>query len=397
MQLLSEQILCELTPNRLLNYWEGFASTAFAIYDDKDVFLFNHPKCKQQQYIKINKDEQFNACTLILFEEYPTAIVDVTSYETLDQIYSLLVHELFHGYQYLYGENRFPDELIGLTYLVDPKNVRLRILERQTLYDAVITDDPNKLQLYINQFISLRERRAELFEEFVEYENLTETIEGPAHYVELQALQDIRQNQVGILDSFSTLLLDRANSQINIRRSCYGSGLFICLLLDKVSKDWQLSFTESSLSLYHFFQKHFSNHQLVPVKLPDNQQEVNTIVDKARELKMSVFEQFNQRQDSKIIITGLIKIIGFDPMNITVIDGKALHHHFVKLKIGNNDYLIQKPVHTTFSDDFMQIETLQFYADAPPEQVGDQLFIDGMGWIKGRINSINDKEWQLFI
>lgn len=397
MQLLAEQVLRELTPSRLLSYWEGFESTAFAIYDDQDVYLFNHPKCKQEQYIKITRDEQFNACTFILFEEFPTAIVDITLYETFEQIYSLLIHESFHGYQYLYGEKRFPDELMSLTYLIDPKNIQLRILERQKLYDAVMTDDPDKLQLYINQFISLREKRAESFAKFVEYENLIETIEGPAHYVEFLALQDISQNHENILDSFSTLLLDREKAQINIRRSCYGSGLFICLLLDKVSKDWQLSFTASSLSLYHFFKKYYSNHQLVPVKLPDNQQEVNAIVGKARELKMNVFEQFNQHQGSKIILTGLIKITGFDPMNITLIDGKAVHHHFVKFKIGNDDYLIRKPVRTTFSEDFMQVETLQFYSDTLPEQTGDHLFIDGIGRIKGRINSINDKVWQLFV
>lgn len=104
------RIIQELVEENLENYWPGFEMVAYALYDNCNVYLYNHPKFKgnkQNTYQILKRDEQFNGCTLILYEEYPTAIVDLQLYGDYESLFSILVHELFHGYQYIKGKIDF--------------------------------------------------------------------------------------------------------------------------------------------------------------------------------------------------------------------------------------------------------------------------------------------------
>jgi hypothetical protein len=110
-------------------YWPKFKLVAFALYNRENVYLYNHPKFPSQtkpySYFKWNK--QFNgANTLILYEDYPTAIVNLDYYDDIESIYSIVIHELFHGFQHLKEEKRFPNEMLGITYPLLEKNVEIR-------------------------------------------------------------------------------------------------------------------------------------------------------------------------------------------------------------------------------------------------------------------------------
>ncbi|MFE4243824.1 hypothetical protein [Peribacillus butanolivorans] len=145
------------------NYWSGFESVAYALYDKSYVYLFNHPRMKKNQqnnYQILNWDEQFNGCTLILYNDYPTAIVNIELYEDYKSLYSILVHELFHGFQYVKCETRFANEIMGITYPLSKQNVELRNQERTNLFSAVLENNIIKKKLYLNTFIALREKRA---------------------------------------------------------------------------------------------------------------------------------------------------------------------------------------------------------------------------------------------
>lgn len=77
------QISLDLVEKNLENYWAGFELVAYALYDNSSVYLFNHPKYKNNQQCKyqiLERDEQFNGCTIIMYKEYPTAIVDLELY-----------------------------------------------------------------------------------------------------------------------------------------------------------------------------------------------------------------------------------------------------------------------------------------------------------------------------
>ncbi|MCU5706862.1 peptide ABC transporter permease, partial [Bacillus wiedmannii] len=100
----------------LLNgLWPGFKRAAFALYDVEHVYVFHHPLFLKDdgEYAILKWDDQFKGDTLILFKDYPTAIVNMNRYKDYESLFAVVVHELFHCYQYLNKESRFPNESLG--------------------------------------------------------------------------------------------------------------------------------------------------------------------------------------------------------------------------------------------------------------------------------------------
>ena len=387
MQNILDSNLTTLQPERLKNYWYGFNSGAYAIFDEKDVFLFNHPKYKSEPYTKLVKTEEFHACTCILFEEVPTAIVDSTLYNSFEDIYSLLVHESFHVFQYLSGESRYPDEILGFNYPIDFKNIQLRILERKRLFDAFVSTDVKEKLQKLNEFLTLRDKRTELFPDYVEYENSVETIEGPAFYVEYQALKDVSSNIEDVISKYAEQLLDNNLSHINIRSSCYNSGLFICLLLDEILKEWKVEFTNSKLTLYQVLRNAFPNYTPIEISVPNKSEEVSQIINNVKTTKLLAFENFNKSEGIKLTISGDIKLVGFDPMNITQLNTQALHHNFLSMKVMDKKYFIEQPVCTTFENCFRDVQLIELFLIQPPIHIDNRFIIENVGEFEGRIIS----------
>lgn len=53
----------------LNKYWSGFETVAFALYDKKNVYLFNHPRMTNKElynYQILKWNEQFNSCTVTI-------------------------------------------------------------------------------------------------------------------------------------------------------------------------------------------------------------------------------------------------------------------------------------------------------------------------------------------
>lgn len=392
MQELAEKILMGLPTMDFEKYWDGFHGNAFAIYNADEVCLFNHPKCAGNSYISIPKTDQFVSCTYIFFEEVPTAIVDIRYFDSFEDIYSLIVHESFHTYQNSLGESRFPNEAIGPAFPADFQLIQLRILERKVLFDAVMQGSNGHL---LDEFIALRDERLRLFPAVVEYENRVETIEGPAFFVEYQALREIDDSETA-LQRYSNLLLNAEDSHVHIRKSCYGSGLFLCLLLDQIASRWQDDFMHSELDLYHFFKKLKPDYRSAPISLAGNKDEVNYIIEKMQQQKKDAVQSFNDHSGIKLTLTGTIQSAGFDPMNLVIHGNQALHKHFLKIRIGSNEYFIDGPVLTLFDDDFMKIKTLEVFLKEPPARSsGDSLEIEGMGTFTGHIDDTNKSSIQV--
>jgi len=90
------KIANDLTKDKIEFYWQGFKS--YAIYDKTYVYLFNHPKFKSdgdKLYQILKWNNQFTGGTLILYKNYPTAIVDSELFNNYQSLYSILVHELY--------------------------------------------------------------------------------------------------------------------------------------------------------------------------------------------------------------------------------------------------------------------------------------------------------------
>ncbi|ETT86728.1 hypothetical protein MKZ08_09760 [Viridibacillus sp. FSL R5-0477] len=397
------RIIQELVEENLENYWPGFEMVAYALYDNCNVYLYNHPKFKgnkQNTYQILKRDEQFNGCTLILYEEYPTAIVDLQLYGDYESLFSILVHELFHGYQYIKGENRFPDELLGVTYPLSNENVQLRNLERMNLYNALLEKNTLKKKEYLNTFIELKEKRAAIINDYLIYENLIESVEGPAWYVELKAYEEKSSLEYGsVLQNYGQSLINKYESTSNIRRSCYSSGLFMCLLLDELSPGWKEDFFGTEETLYDFFKRlsaNFIKSNLIDYREIEISSETEEVIIFALENRKKEFKKFNEQKGILLSIEGEITAKSFDPMNIIFLEEKLLHKNFIKVRINNEDYLIQQHVITDFKGRLQDIKKLHLILKDKPIENIDSLVVEGVGEIKGRYLK-RENNYHLFV
>ncbi|MES9755137.1 STAS domain-containing protein [Priestia megaterium] len=167
------RIAKDLTNKNLERYWPNFELVAYALYDKNSVFLFNHPRYNQvplKTYKILKWDKQFVGNTLILFDGYPTAIADMELYDDYEGLFSILVHELFHGNQYIKEEKRFPDEILGITYPLTKENVEIRNRERKNLYNALLETHISKKKHYLKKFISLHSNEVSVDKIFMWYD-----------------------------------------------------------------------------------------------------------------------------------------------------------------------------------------------------------------------------------
>ncbi|PEJ59248.1 hypothetical protein CN692_07150 [Bacillus sp. AFS002410] len=392
------EIAQDLLNTNFNNYWPGFESVAYALYDKSYVYLFNHPrmtKTEQNQYQILQRDDQFNGCTLILYDEYPTAIVDLEFYEDYGSLFSILVHELFHGFQYIKGEKRFANETMGITYPLLKENVELRKQERASLFSAVLENNVLKKKQYLNSFIALREKRASIIKEHLVYEHLIETIEGPAWFVELNAYSEKSSNSYNsIIEKYGQQLMDNYESTSDIRKSCYSSGLFMCLLLDEFSPSWKESFLEKEETLYELIKKlsdgtkEVSNLEITP--------ETDAVINYVSQNRKNTVEEFEQQKGIHLFIEGEITSKSFDPMNVIPYQDKLLHKNFLKVRMNNEDYLIQQPVITNWKDRIQNIVRLHLIVKDSPIVKTDSIAVEGIGEIKGNLN-INENAIYLYL
>lgn len=376
----------DLVIENLNHYWPGFESVAYAPYDKNFVYLFNHPKTIKEpnkNYQIFKRDDQFNGCTLILYRNYPTAIVDLELYKDYESLYSILVHELFHGFQYIKGEKRLANELLGITYPLSKENVELRNQERANLYSAVLEKDSIKKKQFLTTFIALREKRAAIINDHLLYENLIETIEGPAWYVELKSYS-AQSSQVynSVLKDYGRELIDNIESISHIRRSCYSSGLFMCLLLDEFTPNWKESFWETEETIYDLL-KQFSDGY-VQINNVEISPETEQVIDFALQNRKKSIEDLEQQKGFHLFIEGKITAKFFDPMNIVLFEDRLLHKNFIKVEINNKEYLVQQPAIAYCKDGFQNITKLHLILKDKPVEYNDSITIDGIGLIKGK-------------
>ncbi len=371
-------------------YWPGFSKVAYALYDHEKVYLFNHPAYENKTtptVIPRNKEEFSGADTIILYAEHPTAIVNMTNKQNIEEVYAILVHELFHGFQHLQGEQRFPNEVLGMTYPVSKENIELRNKERNYLYKAIFTKDQSQKLTFMRKLIQLREQRKHLLGDAFTYELAVETTEGPAWYVELLAKADIRSiNKEDLFQQYLDPLLNIEDSNLHMRKSCYSAGLAICLLLEEYDRHWQNNFFTSGNMLYDYLLNIVEVHE----ESRENEEvmispETEEIVEKITAFKEDQFQQFISQKGIHVFIEGDMSIKMFDPMNIVAHQNKMLHHHFIKLQIQQQEYFISQPVITYYHGKFTQVDKVHLVLSDEPQVSDNTIHLQGIGQIQGDI------------
>ena len=217
--------------------WKGFKPLKFALYNNETVFF-------DGEYVE--KTSEFIANTAI---EYKGEIIGIWNVmEDIDPIVlaSKMIHEMFHGFQKMNNETRFPDELDALyNYQYSDENLSIKLEENKLLVkllDNYNVDDFNKL-------LGLRKYRADKFKYEYKYESLIEQIEGSANNVELNALKQLSNDlYLEKLNSLKNSIIDKSNF-LPIRVICYDIGAVLLDVLKRNNLTFDEGFSKDSFSM----------------------------------------------------------------------------------------------------------------------------------------------------
>lgn len=363
----------------LHTFWPGFLISAYALYTDKTVWLFNHPlnEACSTEPLEINRTGDFLGDTLILYKDVPTAIVSLERYPTELDYIPLLIHELFHGFQYAKKEQRFPDELVAITYPLTPWHVAMRRKERQQLFNAWSASTEEDVHQALTLFFSCRAERQQAYPEAVDFEQRIETIEGPALYMEQLMVQHINNiDEKTAVNRFLSDFLDPVSFSTSIRKSCYAQGMLLCLLFDRIKPNWKLTFLESDVLLSTLLLKQIP-FKSVSIQLDSRETAENAInlVLSKKEKRMS---EFHEQNGYLIKLSGSFSYDSFDPMNICSTNNKWLHPHHVQIRTEGKSYTFKQSV-LAEHDELNKPKTLYFFSTKQPSLKQGQLIIPGIG------------------
>ncbi|WP_041053847.1 hypothetical protein [Jeotgalibacillus campisalis] len=366
--------------------WPGFKPVAYCIYNQEKVYLFNHPAFQNLdgQAVVFDWEEQFVGDTLILYKDYPTAIVRWDQNTFVNDLYQVLVHEIFHGYQTIIDEKWFPDELTGVCYPLLVENIDLRMKERKLLNEAYKEKNPVKKMQCLQAFRFFRTRREAILKQDIEYEYLMESVEGPAYYVKFQAANHMDDTSAEkCLQFYRQMLLDPQKTNLHLRKSCCISGLFICLLMDQLDEKWKDIFVDSDLTLYEFFSLYIDSPLQVNAKERRASEEACQAYEYVYQQKNKKIQEFSNSSGYKLTIEGDMRATFFDPINMVNVGNKLLHRYFVKLQINQKDYLINQPALIYYSDNILHFNRLQLNLTQKPVLMNGFISIEGIGSIPG--------------
>lgn len=360
-----------ITEERLNKYWSGFKVSPIALYTSDEVFLIGHnnPPEEFEVYgdVYIGKwDKKFTGNTIILFNGEYTAIWDMElspSPFILDRLFSGIVHEIFHTYQFKIGYEKYPNECLFIKYPFIKENIEYRIEERKALLKSIFANSEFEKKKNLSRFIALREKRKEIIGKILEYELGMESLEGSAIYVECKALTE--ENNIPkefALSYYGRDLYDYSDMLFNFRKSCYSSGMLMCELLDTLNIDWHDEYIKGELYLYDFLKSKVQyDNELIEVK---DFMRAEKLIDEYDKSKKQQIDDFFKSSGEKSVIQEDMKIKGFDPMNVVSLDNMVLHKHFLKVHLDGKEVFFKGPVLTKHDKDFFNIEELIFFPES---------------------------------
>lgn len=370
-------------------YWKGFKSFPLALYNSNEVYLINYKGLPKDYYVDgkvaVGKwDERFTGNTAIDLEGQYTAVWDMDTLDEmidLDKLYSKVVHEMFHAYQFKNDDKRFGDEVLYLTYKFTGEFLDLRMKEREYLLKAVFEDDKAKKKKLISDFISIRECRRNIIGDRIDYEYGVESIEGTATYVEYKAFQkETKLPEKYIAARYGEKLIEN-NDLKDFRASCYFSGMFIALIMDSICGNWQAAYDSSGMYLYDYFKAQI---EWTPKEFtPQVNAYISCILRNYDNLARKEITDFYINSGYDIILEGRFSITRINPMNIVSLDNRLLHKAFVML---NNKYLIKGKTVTTYEENNVLTATsVEFFVEDAPIMIEGGICIEGVGELKGKV------------
>lgn len=199
--------------------WRGFKPLKFALYTDSECFF-------DGTYIA--KTDAFLGNTSIFYNGEWIAIWNLQVQIHPVVLTSKIVHEMFHGFQMMNHDRRFPDELDALyNYKYEEDNLNLKLMENQLLNHLSTRFD----QKMFAEFLKIRKYRFDCFRYAYHYESSIEQIEGTANFIELQCL---RQLSAELFEKTLAAMRERIiqpDNLLPIRIICYDIGALLLYVM----------------------------------------------------------------------------------------------------------------------------------------------------------------------
>lgn len=307
--------------------WRGFSPNKFALYNDV--------KCVYNG-ILIDKPEQFIGNTAILYEGEFVAIWHVMAPMDSTTLATKIIHEMFHAFQNIRGESRFPNEFEALSrYRYDAANLSLKYEENQMLLELM---DNFSLETYSN-FLTYRTFRRKNHPYEYWYEASVEEIEGSAQYVELRALKQLDRKLYNERIQRLKERILKAEDVFPIRVKCYDVG---ALFFQVLKENHLLDFEDCTDSLSA--DAVLSDKQVCDIEINLNK----AIVKGLEDHKTATLERIQRVLDEgELIETGELELLGVNVYDARYAKGYILSTHFVYYrkddneKVAYGDFLIQ--------------------------------------------------------
>lgn len=198
---------------------------------------------------------------------------------------AMILHEGFHAFQAAQAPDKGPNETAAIDYpLLDTPNNSSWALEAALMRDALLCESRDTRAAKIRELVAVRtERRATLNKESVDYEDLTEYLEGLAKYIEFRflkeaqalepdprlffingfygfgpKLKEIRDKTVTQMKDIIAASIDMTGNKFGVgplRFRLYSSGAALALLLDEVAPDWKADIFKDGVYLFDKLKK----------------------------------------------------------------------------------------------------------------------------------------------
>lgn len=287
--------------------WPNFKRLKFALYNQNECFFNGN---------YIPKTNQFLGNTSIKYNDEYIAIWNVIENIEPKILASKMIHEMFHGFQYINNESRFPDEIKSIyEYKYIDENLSIKLKENEIINDLLSVFNQSKF----NELLNLRKYRSVKFNTEFTYEVMIEQIEGTANYIELNVLYQLDNELYN--DKLNALkkAIVNPNRLIPIRIISYDIGvLFIKLLMD-----YQINF-DKGFSHIPIAQELIEDSVFNDLKINNNMQ---VVIDSYYQRGLKIINDSIDHND--IIMDGYEDLLGFNVYNAFFKDGYIISRYFV--------------------------------------------------------------------
>jgi hypothetical protein len=330
--------------------WNGFAPCEFALYNDETVFFETN---------EIPKTDLFLGNTTIKYEDKQIAIwkVEKEDLNDLDLIAASIIHEMFHSYQLIEGENRFFNDIVALSYPIEYQNLNMKFNESKLLVSALEENDYQIKESFFKKFTSMRQKRFSLIGDDSLYEKSIETIEGSAEYVALKSLKALNfESYKRQLDKSISWIATINENFLDIRRTSYYTGALICIVADDLHIDYKKKLEPNLKSNYDLMTENFILRLDHEVEISEFIKIQEMIDERNKSIKGKVNEIMSHHNVG--IFKGDFYIRGYDPMNMRRYEKYVYHKHFLGIhENGKTEFVMGEIVTETDGIDFSRFST----------------------------------------